>query len=166
MRWLTTLCVVALLSAAATARSSEEVDFGLPNLQGREVRLSDYRGKWVLVNYWATWCPPCLEELAELELFFDRHREAGRAVVLGVNMEDISLENLRQFVDEQFLSYPILRASPAMPGVLGPVSGLPTSYLVSPEGVVVAQQMGPVTEQAITKFIANYEARKTAEESR
>jgi peroxiredoxin len=154
---------VALVSAVSPPQAAEVVDFGLPDLEGREVRLSDFRGKWVLVNYWATWCPPCLEELAELELFFSRHHEGGRAVVLGVNMEDIGLDNLRQFVDEQFLSYPILRGSPLMPGVLGPVSGLPTSYLVSPDGVVVAQQMGPVTEQAISKFIANYESRRLAE---
>ena len=164
MHWVSIVCITALLSSVSPVQASEAVDFGLPDLEGREVRLSDYRGKWVLVNYWATWCPPCLEELAELESFFDRHREAGRAVVLGVNMEDIGLENLREFVDEQFLSYPILRGSPLMPGVLGPISGLPTSYLVSPEGVVVAEQMGPVTERAISKFIVNYEARHDAEE--
>jgi len=143
-----------------TSVTAAPLDFSLPDLEGREVSLSDFRGKWVLVNFWATWCPPCLEELPELESFHSRHKDAG-AVVLGVNMEDIKPADLRVFVDQQFISYPILRANPAMSGVLGPVSGLPTSYLVAPDGQVVAQQAGPVTEQAIVKFIADFERRQS-----
>ena len=152
--------------AAASATRAEPVDFMLPDLNGAEVRLSDYRGRWVLVNFWATWCPPCLEELPELESFYSRRKDRG-AVVLGVNTEDISLDRLKRFVEEQFLSYPILRGSAAMEGLLGPISGLPTSYLVNPGGEVVAQQAGPVTEEGITAFIDDYEARRAAgEESR
>ena len=150
--------LAGLVLAAVSTAFAEPVDFALESLDGDEVRLSDFRGRWVLVNYWATWCPPCLEELPELESFYNRHKDRN-AVVLGVNMEDIGLDSLRGFVEEQFLSYPILRGTAVMSGVLGPVSGLPTSYLVSPGGEVVAQQMGPVTEEAITTFIANYEAR-------
>ena len=74
-------------------------DFTLPDIDGRAHSLSDYRGKWVLVNYWATWCPPCLEELPELEVF---HTNAeGKAVVLGVNMEEIDEPQLRAFVEQQ-----------------------------------------------------------------
>ena len=151
--------LAGLVLAAVSTATAEPVDFALEDLDGDEVRLSDFRGRWVLVNYWATWCPPCLEELPELESFYNRHKDRN-AVVLGVNMEDIGLDSLRGFVEEQFLSYPVLRGTAVMSGVLGPVSGLPTSYLVSPGGEVVAQQMGPVTEDAITTFIVNYEARE------
>ena len=163
MRWLKHLYGAVLILAAATVQTAEPLDLGLPDMEGREVRLSDFRGQWVLVNYWATWCPPCLKELPELEAFFQSHKDKG-AVVLGINMEDIAVDRLREFVEEQFLSYPILRGSSAMPGVLGPVSGLPTSYLVSPEGKVVAQQAGPVTERAIAKFIADYDTRHHKED--
>ena len=162
MRWMTKIWIATVLSLGMIVQASGSAELVLPDLDGREIRLSDYRGKWVLVNYWATWCPPCLEELSELEMFFTKHND--HAVVLGVNMEDIGLDTLRRFVDEQFLSYPILRGSPLTPGVLGPVSGLPTSYLVSPGGEVVAQQMGPVTERAISRFITNYESRETDKE--
>ncbi len=137
-------------------------DFTLPDLEGKTHRLSDYRGKWVLVNYWATWCPPCREELPELESFYAG--SDGERVVLGVNMEDIDKERLAAFVDEQFLSYPILLAGsrPGRAQVLGPVEGLPTSYLISPEGEVVAMQVGPVTAEAIEAFIEQYEAQARA----
>jgi peroxiredoxin len=132
-------------------------DFTLPGLDGQSHSLSDYRGKWVLVNYWATWCPPCLEELPELEVFHSGAQ--GRAVVLGVNMETIGEPELRAFVEEQFLSFPILVASerPRRTELVGPVDGLPTSYLVAPSGEVVARQVGQITAEAINGFIEKYE---------
>lgn len=139
------------------AVAAADEDFTLPDLDGERRSLSDYRGQWVLVNYWATWCPPCLEELPELEVF---HANAeGRAVVLGVNMEAIELAELRSFVEEQFLSYPILMASerPSRDQLIGPIDGLPTSFLVAPNGKVVARQVGPVTANAIEQFIDRYE---------
>ncbi len=152
------IAALLLLLAVAPA-SAEPVDFVLPDLEGSEIRLSDYRGKWVLVNYWATWCPPCLEEMPELDLFHASHKDKD-AVVLGVNLEDIGLARLREFVDEQFISYPVLRGKPAGATELGPVPGMPTSYLITPDGEVVAQQVGTLTAKIIEDFMANYTQRK------
>ncbi|MES9941954.1 MAG: TlpA disulfide reductase family protein [Candidatus Thiodiazotropha sp. 6PLUC2] len=131
---------------------AEAVDFELPGLDGKNYRLSDYRGKWVLVNYWATWCPPCREELPELEVFHSNHKDKD-AVVLGIAMERIDPPRLKSFVDEQFLSYPILLTKPAARTELGRVPGLPTSFLVNPEGELVARQVGPVTLEDLESFI-------------
>jgi thiol-disulfide isomerase/thioredoxin len=150
---------LSLLAGAVMAE--QPADFALPDMNGETHRLSDYRGKWVLVNYWATWCPPCLEELPELEVFH-AHNAADRAVVLGVNMEDIDLTELRAFIEQQFVSYPILIAGPRPKALLGQVPGLPTSFLVNREGQVVARQVGPVTADAINRFIAEYEAKHGA----
>lgn len=153
------LCGLLALSSAGAALAK---DFTLRDLDGKPHALSDYRGQWVLVNYWATWCPPCLEELPELEVF---HSGAdGKAVVLGVNMETISEKRLRDFVEQQFLSYPILVASesPDSSQLVGPVDGLPTSYLVTPAGDVVARQVGPITAKAIGAFIERFEKKQAA----
>jgi thiol-disulfide isomerase/thioredoxin len=148
--------VLALLVFVAAANSAQD-DFTLPDMDGQAHSLSDYRGKWVLVNYWATWCPPCLEELPELEVF---HTGAeGRAVVLGVNMEAIDKPELRAFVEQQFLSFPILVAGerPRRDQMIGPVEAMPTSYLVTPAGEIVARQVGQITSEAISEFIERYE---------
>jgi thiol-disulfide isomerase/thioredoxin len=134
--------------------AAEQARLQLTDLEGRSHSLADYHGKWVVVNYWATWCPPCLEELPELEVFFANNQE--RAVVWGVNLEDIDDARLRRFVDDQFLSFPIFRGDAEAARALGPIPGLPTTYLVSPQGEVVARQVGAVTKAGIEKFIAGY----------
>ena len=158
-------CILVMLGIfAGPVAASEARDFSYMDLDGKTHQLSDYRGKWVLVNYWATWCPPCLEELPELEVFHNNYKDT-RAVVLGVNMESIGVEQLRQFVEDQFISYPILLAGedPGRNQLLGKVPGLPTSYLVNPRGEVVAREVGPVNAASIEKFIQDDESK---EESR
>jgi thiol-disulfide isomerase/thioredoxin len=147
-QWLAAvlLCFSATLAAAP-------VDFTLPDMDGVQHKLSDYRGKWVVVNYWATWCPPCLSEIPELVEFHEENKDK-LAVVLGVNFENIGNNGLRQFTEEYFINYPVLHMPPGPSSALGPIPGLPTTYLVSPEGEVVARQVGPVTAKLISDFIA------------
>ena len=142
------LFALFLLSTAVLAAE----DFVLPDIHGVTHRLSDYRGKWVLVNYWATWCSPCLEEIPDLEEFHTRH-QGKDVVVLGVDMEDIDLKTLREFVDEHFITYPILIGNSRDESPLGPIRGLPTSYLISPEGEIAATHLGKVSGEAIEGYI-------------
>lgn len=129
-------------------------DFTLPDLDGKTHRLSDYRGKWVVVNYWATWCPPCLEEIPELIHFHQKHKDKD-AVVLGVNREDIDRLILKDFVDEFMINYPVLLDEPGAPSALGNIPGLPTTYLVDPQGEVAARKLGGITAEEIEHFISN-----------
>ncbi len=149
------LTALALLSLSCTG--SDTVDFTLPDLDGRDRSLSEFRGKWVVVNYWATWCPPCREEMPELEVFHASHKDDD-AVVIGVNMESISTDRLREFLDEQFISFPVLRDKPRGRTELGSIPGLPTSYMVSPQGRLVARQVGPVTRQQLEDFIQRHKS--------
>jgi len=151
------LGLLLLAGAAAAADDQPLPEFAYKDLNGKLHRLSDYRGKWVVVNYWATWCPPCLEEIPELEVFHNSRQKDGSAVVLGLDMEDLEPKQLSKFVEEQFISYPILPVgeSPAEP--LGRIPGLPTTYLVAPDGQVVARQVGGVTTDSLNTFIQNYQ---------
>ncbi|MBF0256136.1 MAG: TlpA family protein disulfide reductase [Gammaproteobacteria bacterium] len=125
------------------------------DLQGKQQDLSQYRGKWVVVNYWATWCPPCLKEMPELESFHNNHK-AERAVVVGINMENISEERLRKFVGDQGVSFPIVPTKPASKSVFGKLDGMPTTYLIDPKGELVAKQEGGITANELENFINNH----------
>ena len=131
---------------------AEPAEFMLPDMKDKQHKLSDYRGKWVVVNYWATWCPPCLTEIPELVEFHEDHKDKD-AVVLGVNFEDIGLEGLKRFSEEYFMNYPVLRTKPSGSSALGVIPGLPTTYIVSPKGEIIARQVGPVTAKSIADFI-------------
>jgi thiol-disulfide isomerase/thioredoxin len=148
------LLLVACLATPVMA--ADAVDFTLPDLDGKPVSVADYRGKWVIVNFWATWCPPCLEEIPDLVDLYDENRE--RLVVLGVNYEEVNEEYLKGFVESHLISYPVMRMDPLPMTPLGPVMGLPTTFIISPQGERMARQEGPVTRQAIEKYIQRKEA--------
>ena len=150
------LALILAVVIAVTPAQSEPVDFSLPDLKGEQHKLSEFRGKWVLVNYWATWCPPCLDEIPELVEFHEAHKDKN-AVVIGVNFEEIGMEKLKSFVDDYFMSYPILQMKPGPTSDLGFIEGLPTSFLVSPKGELLAKQTGPVSAKMIEDFISEQE---------
>jgi len=132
--------------------NAETIDFSLPDLKGVQRQLSEFRGKWVVLNYWATWCPPCLKEIPELVEFHEQHHNKN-AVVVGVDFEDIPLNELVEFTESYFMNYPVLITKPTAKTPVGMISGLPTTFLISPEGKLVARQSGPVTSEMIKDFI-------------
>lgn len=130
-------------------------NFSLADIDGKEHKLSNEKGKWVIINYWATWCPPCVEEIPELVFFHDKHRDKD-AIVWGVNFEDVPEKKVRSFLDDYMVSYSILLAEPGKYSYFGPVSGLPTTYFVSPEGKMVHTKVGKVTVEYLENVMKKY----------
>ena len=138
------------------------IDMPLQTVDGQMSNLNRYQGKWVVVNYWATWCPPCIAEMPDLQAFHDEHSERD-AVVIGINVENLSRDQLQNFLDAYFITYPIYTGSLQQKSELGLIPGLPTTFLVSPSGSVEARQVGSVTSEMIENFIEKWEAKQTAE---
>ena len=140
---LSSLLLVTINVAAET--------FAFKDMQGKQQRLSDYKGKWVLVNFWATWCPPCLEEIPDL---VDMHndRKARDFVVIGIAMSS-SRDTVLSFAKQLDISYPIVMGNDKLAAQIGKVEALPTSYLYDPTGKLVSYQTGMITREAIESYI-------------
>lgn len=146
--------VVARGAEAAALTSSAAPDFTLPALDGKLVSLSDFKGKVVLINFWATWCPPCVREIPRLMRVAEKYRGHG-FVLLGVNTtyQDDRVK-VAQFVREQGIAYPVLLDVEGVAGQKYPARLIPTSYLIDRDGKVVHTKVGEVDEAALDEQIA------------
>ncbi len=118
-------------------------NFTLRTLEGKEVSLSDLRGKIVLVNFWATWCPPCREEMPLFEEVYRKYKDKGFEI-LAVST-DTSAEAVRKFVKEFKVSFPVLMDDGKVSTSYG-IQGLPTSFLIDREGKVIKIRLGKYRE--------------------
>jgi len=148
---------IGLIIGALMVMNASAIEMPLVGIDGENINLSDLQGNWVVVNYWATWCPPCIEEMPELQAFHDDNVDKG-AIVIGINTELLSKQQLKSFLDKLSIIFPIFRSRPEQKSELGLIPGLPTTFLVSPEGKVVARQIGPVARKMIEMFIQKWEA--------
>ena len=146
--------LLALLLASISSAAAGELNFTLRDLDDRPIRLADFRGQWVIVNFWASWCTPCLLEIPELESFHQAQR--GHAVVIGVNFEDAAPNEIRPFVARLGVTFPIaLSAGKQIPDFH--LKGLPTTFLVSPTGVLADTHLGMVNAALLTTRLTELE---------
>lgn len=189
LRWLQTTIFVGLCAAAGCSRngapppeaSSATADAGgtvlqllkepqdvepftLTDLDGKTVSLTDLRGKVVLVNFWATWCPPCRAEIPDLIKLQDKYRDT--LVVLGISEDEISPEEVKAFAAEQKMNYPIAMSTPEMSKVFKGVSALPTTFVIDPQGKVQMRHVGmldPDTTELEAQYLAGARTDVTVE---
>jgi cytochrome c biogenesis protein CcmG, thiol:disulfide interchange protein DsbE len=158
--FMAVLAVVSLLGYGLISKGEAAITVGdqapdkeLPNLSGSGAgRIADYEGRWVLVNFWASWCDPCRTEAPLLERFWREHRFNG-VTVLGIDLDDAS-DDARAFVDEFGLTYPQLRDGDGRErrDAYG-MTGFPESFLVDPEGRLALVRRGPVDERVLREQV-------------
>jgi cytochrome c biogenesis protein CcmG, thiol:disulfide interchange protein DsbE len=151
--FMAVLAVVGLLAYGLLSKGGDALAVGdrapdreMTRLDGTgEGRIADYRGHWVLVNFWASWCQPCRAEAPDLESFWRANRSRG-AVVLGIDVDDAT-DDARSFAREFHLTYPLLRQGDGDPikEAYG-MTGLPENFLVDPSGSIRLIRRGPIDE--------------------
>jgi thiol-disulfide isomerase/thioredoxin len=130
--------------------------FTVTDLEGKTVSFADLKGKVVLVNFWATWCPPCRAEIPDLVALQDKYR--GKLVILGVSEdEDATPAEVKAFGVEQKMNYPIVMKTPELAKIFKGVSALPTTFVIDPEGKIRQRHVGmlrPQTTELETQYLS------------
>jgi peroxiredoxin len=118
------------------------LDFTLSDLHGQRVRLSDYKGRVLLLDFWATWCPPCKREIPGFIDLYETYKKQGLEVIGLLSLD--AMANVPAFAHEFGMNYPILDANDCedVERAYGPIAGLPTTLLISREGKICARHLG------------------------
>jgi cytochrome c biogenesis protein CcmG/thiol:disulfide interchange protein DsbE len=145
-RLLLAVLLVAILAGCGKSDRGQGLtggapDFTLPAVDGSMVSMSDYRGKVVLVDFWATWCPPCQEMIPVLSKLNKRYSDKG-LVILGVSLDRDGLEVLGSFVHENMIPYKVIMGDTKIGNAFGGVSTIPTLYIVDRDGRLVRKLTG------------------------
>jgi peroxiredoxin len=137
------------LEAADAAR--QQADFTLSDLQGNPWHLRDLKGKVVLVNFWATWCPPCRKEMPDLQALYDRYKDQGFVVV---SISDEEAAKVQPFIAERKITYPVLLDPGRKVNELFQVEGIPKSFVYNREGKLIAQSIDMRTRNQFLQMLA------------
>ncbi|MEE8413457.1 MAG: TlpA disulfide reductase family protein [Dehalococcoidales bacterium] len=153
--------VVALLFLLANQNSTAAVglnkgdmapDFTLTDLDGNQVSLSDFRGKTVFLNFWATWCPPCRAEMPEMAAVYQEYTDK-EVVIIGIDIQEPA-ETVRQFVQDQGYSWTFLLDTSGMVTADYEIVAIPTSFFLDKEGIIRAVNVNAMTKREIEAKLA------------
>ncbi|RUQ91041.1 TlpA family protein disulfide reductase [Legionella septentrionalis] len=126
----------------------------LEDLHGQKIPFSALNGKWVFINYWASWCQPCIEEIPELNEFYERYKN-DNVVIFGVNYEALPVAEQKQLVKEYDIRYPALTNDPATLLKLGDIRGVPVTFVFNPQGELSGTLYGGQTSRSLSQIVAS-----------
>lgn len=145
------------VSAGAGAIGSKAPDFELPDLSGKNVRLSELAGKVVILNFWATWCGPCRQEVPDFVRLQSKYRDQGLTIV-GLSLDADGARAVRPFAEEYDVNYTMLLANDETADRFGGILGIPTTFVLDRQGKVVKKFIGKMDlktfEEAIQPLLA------------
>jgi len=146
------LLLAAVAAGNTFAATAAKPSLKVTTLDGKSFDLSAQSGKWVIVNYWATWCSPCLKELPDISAYVTAHKD--KVAAIGLAFEDSDKADIEKFLATHPLSYPVAQIDVIEPPKdFDTPKGLPNTYLIAPDGHMAKAFMGPITAKDLDSVI-------------
>ena len=145
------ISLVSFAALAAALALNPATAFDLKDTGGTAQRLAELKGKWVVVNFWATWCAPCVKEIPDIAVFAKQQGEKTR--VLGVALDWDSEKHVLAFARKVGHTYPLVLGTEASEKAFGKMKGLPTTIVYDPAGKIAYRKTGTVTKELLTRIV-------------
>ena len=145
-----TIITITLLIISLQNAYAETV---LHGLHGEKTPFSSLAGKWVFINYWASWCGPCVDEIPQLNRFYEQNKDKNFAM-FAVNYDALPVAQQELLIDQLNIHYPALKQDPAKPLNLGDINGVPVTFVFNPQGILVDTLYGGQTVRSLNKVLA------------
>jgi thiol-disulfide isomerase/thioredoxin len=128
-------------------------DFTLTDLDGKTLQLSDFKDRPVLLNFWATWCPPCRAEIPSIEEIHRNHASSDGLVIIGISLDSTGVQAVKEFVKEANMTYRIAMGTEKIVQDYGNIQGIPATFLINRKGEVVRKLVGYQSHEALEKAV-------------
>jgi thiol-disulfide isomerase/thioredoxin len=148
LQWIVLFATVLFTSQAVAIK-----DFSFKDINGKSHQLSDYKGKWAIVNYWGVRCAPCRAEVPELNNIVRKYRD--KATVIGIELMSSSNKDIRAFMGSNGMRFTVAGTQSSVINPLGTIRKLPTTFIISPEGKLVKTHAGILTEKDVKGYLSS-----------
>lgn len=139
------LCILGLNGNAISAVYTDT--------EGRSIQLANKSNKWLIINYWASWCKPCYDEIPEINAFYHANKK-NKIIVVGVNYDFADQTTLKQLISKMGIQFPVLTTDPASDLSIANIPVLPATYIFSPKGELVKELYGSQTQKHLEEIMA------------
>jgi peroxiredoxin len=156
--WSISIIALVFFIVAGNAQSSKRQkapNFALSSQNGKVIELVKLKGKVVLVNFWATWCPPCRAEIPDFIDVYNIYKSKGFEIV-GIALDEEGWQKVAPFMKEAKINYPIVLGTRTITQAYGGIDGIPTTFIVDKDGYIVEHQVGMLTKTALEKALKKY----------